>query len=169
MRNPNRIKTLLLIYERPSVRERFLTNVVKISGKADITRFMTKWREKSSLFLKYWQENPNQRMGEVLIGLKIIPPFSGTWMNTEDETFLKECGFADERTITIVTLYREDGTEEGIPLKSVSDKHLNKILKEKGDETPKFIEEEIEFRKTKKLKVVEIGNPYYELEESDEE
>ena len=154
---------------RVSVRESFLKNVVNISSKADLNRFLTRWKEKENTILDYWQENSNLRMGEVLIGVKIIPPFSGTWMNTEDEVFLKNFGFADERTTTIITRYCEDGTEVGIPLMNTSERHLHTILKEKGEDAPAFIEKELAYRKLKKLSVVEVGNTYYKLEETDED
>lgn len=163
MRNPNRIETLLRFYSSAAVRESYLKNVVQISGKADITRFLNKWNEKSEQILAYWNENPNFRISQVLIGMKIIPPFSGTWMNTEDEAFLKLHGYASERQLTILTHIRDDGKEIGIPLDCTSNKHLNQIITEQGEDAPIFIGKEIEYRKGRKISVVEVGNSYYRV------
>lgn len=166
MRNPNRIPILLDIYQRETVKEAYLKNVVGLASKPDVTRFLDKWRLKESQgeILKQWQENPNFRMSEVLIAAKVLPPFSGTWSNTEDEKFLKQYGIADERMTTVWTKKDGDLKERGIPLKSISDRDLFLLKQELGEDFPVYLEKEIDYRKGNNIKVTETNNPYYILD-----
>lgn len=164
MRNQHRIPVLLDIYSRETVKESYLKNVVGIAKKDDIKKFMEKWRLNDSNIEKFWNEYPDLRMSQVLIGAKVLPNLSGSWFYTEDEKFMKQYGIADERLTTIWNKIDGDLPERGIPLKNVSDRDLFLQKQEQGDDFPKYLEKEIEYRKSNQIKVTETGNPYYSLD-----
>jgi hypothetical protein len=167
MRNPNRIPILLDVYQRETVKESYLKNVVGLASKADVTRFLNKWNLKESQgeVEKVWKENPDFRMSQVLIAAKVLPNFAGSWFNTEDEKFMKQYGIADERLTTVWNKKDGDLKERGIPLKSISDRDLFLLKQEVGEENfPVYLEKEIEYRKGNGIKVTETNNPYYSLD-----
>ena len=164
MRNPKRIPILLEIYQRDTVKESYLKNVLGLASKSDVTKFLEKWKLKEDTVEKVWHENPNYRMSEVLIASKVLPPFSGTWSNTEDEKFMRQYGIADERMTTVWNKKDGDLPERGIPIKSVSERDLFLQKQELGENFPAYMEKEIEYRKGNNIKIAETNNPYYILD-----
>lgn len=166
MRNPKRIPILLDIYSRESVKESYLKNVVGLAQKSDIKKYLTKWtqKEEAGVIEQTWQENPNFRTSEILIESKVVPSFSGDWKYMEDEKFLKDYGIADERMTTVWNLKDGDLEERGVPIKNISDRDLAQLKESTGDDFPAFLEKEIEYREVNRIKVVELGNPYYQLD-----
>jgi hypothetical protein len=165
-RNPQRIPTLLDIYSRDTVKESYIKNVVGIAQKTFVDKFLNRWKEKEQQVEKVWLENPNFRMSEVLIKANVLGQFTGNWVYTEDEKFMKQFGIADERLTTIWNKKDGDLPERGIPIKSVSDRDLF-LLQEnlpEGDDLPVYIQRELDYRKANRITVVETGNPYYTLD-----
>ena len=164
MRNPHRIPTLLDIFSRETVKESYLKNVVGIASKSDINKFLARWKQAEERITEFWKEYPDLRMSQVLISVKVLPNFSGSWFNTEDEKFMKQCGIADERLTTVWVKVDGDLPERGIPVKGISDKDLYFMKGELGDDLPQYLQREIDFRQREKIKVAETNNPYYVLD-----
>jgi hypothetical protein len=81
-------------------------------------------------FRKYWKENPDQRIGQVLINLGLIPDLFQAW-NDEESEILEAQGLAPEEYLFWGSIYDKDMNP--IPLtqrliKDMDTDHIEKVL-----------------------------------------
>lgn len=81
-------------------------------------------------FIKYWKENPDQRIGQLLINLRLIPDNFDIW-NDEEADILKDQGLPPEEYLYWGSIYDKDMNR--IPLKyrlikDMDTDHIEKVL-----------------------------------------
>jgi hypothetical protein len=78
---------------------------------------------------EYWNENPDQRIGQVLINLNLIPDKLNIW-NEEEEDILIEQGIAPENCLFWTSIFDKDGNKLLEPLtRLISDMDTDHIVK----------------------------------------
>jgi len=80
--------------------------------------------------INYWKENPDQRIGQVLINLGLLPDNFNVW-NDEERYILKDQGLAPEEYLFWGSIYDKDMNP--IPLmhkliKDMDTDHIEKVL-----------------------------------------
>lgn len=65
------------------------------------------WKDFEQYFLKYWNENPDQRIGQVLINLGILPDRTTIYCAEESDILMNQ-GYAPEECIFWTSIYDEN-------------------------------------------------------------
>lgn len=80
----------------------------------------------------YWKENPDQRIGQVLINLGLIPDYLKIWIDEESDILIDQ-GIAPEDCLYWTSLYDKDNNPLDKPItRLVADlepSHIKAILK----------------------------------------
>jgi hypothetical protein len=88
--------------------------------------------DNSSKFTNYWKENSDQRIGQVLINLGLIPDNFKAW-NDEEEDILVDQELAPEEYLLWTSVYDKDGNLLEKPItrliKDLEINHIKRILK----------------------------------------
>lgn len=101
------------------------------------------------LFKEYWKENPDQRIGQVLINLGIIP--DGDYWNDEESTILKSQGYPPEDYLFWTSIYDENG--------ELLDEPITRLV---ADLTPEHILRIIEYQNRNNAILPEWYNKAFE-------
>lgn len=90
---------------------------------------------------KFWEENPDLRLTQVLVNMDIIPNIPGTWYYTEEVDYVVERGWIKFEDINFWGVnYTADGKR--LPstvyktLSEIDDQHVLAILKHFEDNSP---------------------------------
>lgn len=83
------------------------------------------------LFVPYWKANPDQRIGQVLINLAIVPDKMDVWDAEESDILMKQ-GIAPEDCLFWTSIYGQDGKELEVPVSrlvsTLSKEHITRIF-----------------------------------------
>jgi len=89
------------------------------------------WDNFNKYFLDYWKENPDQRIGQVLINLGIVPDSMEIWV-TEESTILIDQGIPPEEVLYWTSMYDEKSEllDEPITRKvsTLTEEHIKRIV-----------------------------------------
>ena len=81
--------------------------------------------------IKYWKENPDQRIGQVLINLNLIPDRMDIWLDEEDSILLDQ-GIAPEECLYWTSIFNKDNERLLEPITKLicelEINHINTIL-----------------------------------------
>jgi hypothetical protein len=114
-------------------------------SKVDWNKFKDTWKIEFSYFedllnspltyakfREYWKENPDQRIGQVLINLNLIPDNMRIWLDEESDILIDQ-GIPPEECLYWTSMYdKEDNLlEKPITrlIKDLEPNHIKKILK----------------------------------------
>ena len=115
-----------------------INNFLKL---VDLYKLADRWKIDFDLFRKmlngnryfelYWQSNPDQRFGQVLINLSLIPDSFQAW-NDEEDDILAAQGIPPEQYLYWTSIFNKDGQKLLEPVtRLISDletDHINNIL-----------------------------------------
>jgi len=97
MRNIKRIDRFLELVDN----ENLLTNIWRLPLKDDSLRaVLSLIAVKNKEITEFWKDNPDLRYSQVLIGMGIIPNYSGFWYFNEEDDILEQQGI-DPATIMV--------------------------------------------------------------------
>lgn len=136
-------------------------------NKVDIEFLAKRWKlehgllldllgwDNSSKFIDYWKENPDQRIGQVLINLNLIPDDLFIW-NDEEHEILLDQGVPMREVYTWTSYYDKDKNRLTTPIikfiKDLDTDHVENIIehlhgKEEHRDWLELMQEELKFRK----------------------
>lgn len=120
MRPVERIDNFLKLVDWLKVSERWSITPLDLYKALDVNNY-----------LEYWKENPDQRIGQVLINLELIPDSFKIW-NDEESDILIDQGVAPEDCLYWTSIFNKDNQKLLQPItKLISDletDHINAIL-----------------------------------------
>ena len=123
MRTPERIDNFLK-----------LINLDKLAKRWWILPDLLKLNIYNEKVTKYWKENPDQRIGQVLINLQLIPNNFSIWNDEEDEILINQ-GIPPEKYLFWTSLFDKNGNTLKEPItKLIEDldaTHIHNILTSK--------------------------------------
>lgn len=135
-------------------------------AKVDWNYLMDRWKVNKDLVKsicyasnptvpEYWKENPDQRIGQVLINLNLIPDDLFIW-NDEEHEILLDQGVPMREVYTWTSYYDKDKNRLATPvikfIKDLDTDHVENIIehlhgKEEHRDWLELMQEELKFRK----------------------
>ena len=89
------------------------------------------WKDFEQYFLEYWNENPDQRIGQVLVNLGILPDRVPIYYAEESDILMNQ-GYAPEECIFWTSIYDKNGDLMSSPKSNlicdISIEHIENIL-----------------------------------------